>query len=50
MIDCFLHEPFRQNYFEARDCQTLHIEGFYDAYARPLTLSYEGFIGLQSAD
>ena len=50
MIDMFLHEPFRPNFFEAPDCQTLHVEGFYDQYARPLTLSSEGFIGLESVD
>lgn len=49
LIDIFLHEPYLQNFFEAENCQTIHIEGFYDQYARTLTLSCEGFIGLESA-
>lgn len=48
LIDLFLHEPYRQNFFEARNCQTLHVEGFYDQFARTLTLASEGFIGLES--
>ena len=50
LIDIYLHEPYRQNFFEACNCQTIHVEGFYDQYARPLTLSSEGFIGLESAN
>ena len=48
LIELYLHEPFRQDFFEAQDCLTMHIEGFYEPYARSLTLSCEGFIGLES--
>lgn len=48
-IDLHLHEPYRQNFFEASDCQMLHVEGFFDPYARPITLPCEGFLGLESA-
>ena len=50
LIDLYLHEPYRQNYFQAQNCQTIHIEGFYDSYARTLKLSFEGFIGLESVN
>lgn len=48
LIELYLHEPFRQDFFEAPDCLAMHIEGFYEPYARSLTLSCEGFIGLES--
>ena len=48
LIDLYLHEPRRQDFFEAPDCQTLHVEGFYDQYACSLRLSADGFIGLES--
>jgi lipopolysaccharide transport system ATP-binding protein len=47
-IDMFLCESNRQVFFKANDCQTIHIDGFYDQYARPIKLSKEGFIGLES--
>lgn len=47
-IDLFLHEPLRQDFFQAPNCQVLHIEGFYNQYAQPIVLSSEGFIGLES--
>lgn len=47
-IDLYLHEPYRQDFFHAQNCMTLHIEGFHDQFARTLTLSSEGFIGLES--
>ena len=47
-VDLYLHEPDIQNYIEARRCQTLHIEGFHDSYARNLRLRFDGFIGLES--
>ena len=50
LIDLYLHEPYRQDFFQAQNCQTIHVEGFYEPYARTLTLSSEGFIGLESAD
>lgn len=48
LIDLWLNEPYRQNFFEAKNCQTIHIEGFYDKYARTIRLSIDGFIGLES--
>lgn len=48
LIDLFLHEPRRQVFLEIRNCQILHIEGFYDQYANSMILSKEGFIGLES--
>ena len=47
-IDLFLHEPLRQDFFQAPNCQVLHIEGFYNQYAQPIKLSQDGFIGLES--
>ena len=47
-IDMFLCEPNRQHFFQAPNCQTIRIEGFYDQYAHPIKLSKEGFIGLKS--
>lgn len=48
LIDLYLHEPYRQNFFEAPDCMRMLINGFYDPYAHTLSLSSEGFIGLES--
>lgn len=48
LIDLYLHEPHAQIFFQAQNCQTIHIEGFYDQFAKPLSLSSEGFIGLES--
>ena len=48
LIDLYLHEPFRQNFFEAKDCMTVRIESFFDDYAKSMRLSTEGFIGLES--
>ena len=48
LIDLYLHEPYRQDFFEAPDSQQMHIEGFYEPYAHTLSLSTEGFIGLES--
>ena len=48
LIDIYLHEPYRQDFFMAHNCQSLHIEGFFDQYAKTLVLSSEGFIGLES--
>ena len=47
-IDLYLHEPYRQDFFEAQNCMTLRIEGFYEQYAKSIVLSSEGFIGLES--
>lgn len=48
LIDLYLHEPYRQDFFEATECQRMHVEGFYEPYSHTLTLSSEGFIGLES--
>ena len=48
LVDMYLHEPKRQDYFHAENCQTLHIEGFYKPFMHSLRLSTEGFIGLES--
>ena len=50
VIDLFLHEPWVQDFFGAVSCQTLHVEGFHDQYAKSLNLSTDGFIGLESID
>lgn len=47
-IDLYLHEPWRQDFFQVSNCQTIHIEGFFDQYAHPINLSEDGFIGLDS--
>lgn len=48
LVDLDLHQPTVQDFFQARNCMTIHIEGFYDQYALPLYLSQEGFLGLES--
>ena len=48
LIDINLHEPYVQNFFYAQNCMTLHIEGFYNQFAKPIVLSTEGFVGLES--
>lgn len=50
LVDLYLHEPYRQDFFQAKDCMTLHIEGFYDDYAHTLVLPTEGFIGLEPVE
>ena len=50
LIDLYLHEPYRQDFFKAKNCQSLHVEGFFDQYAKTLILSSEGFIGLESVE
>lgn len=48
IIDLYLHEPYRQDFFQAQNCMMLHVDGFYDQYAKPMVLATEGFIGLES--
>jgi len=48
LVDFWLHEPGVQNYIEAPSILNLHIEGFYDQFARKLRLNGDGFIGLES--
>ena len=48
LIDLDLNQPLTQDFFRARGCMSLHIEGFYDPYCHPLILRRDGFIGLES--
>ena len=48
IIALYLHEPYRQDFFQAPNCQSMHIEGFYKPYAHTIGLPEEGFIGLES--
>ena len=48
LVDLMLHQPYIQNFFVAINCLTLNINGFCDAFAHPLRLNEEGFIGLCS--
>lgn len=48
IIDLYLNQPSTQDFFRARGCLNLHIEGFYDPFSRPLILGKDGFIGLES--
>ena len=50
IIDINLHEPGVQAFFQAPNCLTLHVEGFYDQYAMSMYLPTEGFIGLESVN
>jgi lipopolysaccharide transport system ATP-binding protein len=47
-IDMALYEPNCQVFFKAPNCQTMHIEGFYDQYGHPIKMSRDGLIGLES--
>ena len=47
-IDLWLHQPTVQDFFEARNCMTIRIEGFYEQYALPIYLPEEGFVGLEA--
>ncbi len=48
IIDLDIHQPMIQDYLRVRNCCTLHIEGFYNEFARTLYLAHEGLIGLES--
>ena len=48
VVDLHLHQPYTYTFFEANNCQNIHIEGFYDSFAHPMSLRGEGFIGLVS--
>ena len=48
IVDLYLHQPLIQDFFRAQNCISLHIEGFFDAFATPMVLQAEGFIGLES--
>ena len=47
-IDMALYEPNCQVFFKAPNCQTIHIEGYYEQFAHPINISRDGFIGLES--
>lgn len=49
-VDLWLHQPTVQDFFEAKNCTTIRIEGFYNQYALPMYLSQEGFLGLESEE
>lgn len=49
-VDLWLHQPTVQDFFEAKNCATIRIEGFYNQYALPMYLSQEGFLGLESEE
>ena len=48
LVDLHLHQPYTHTFFEANNCLSLHVEGFYDPFAHPMWLREEGFIGLES--
>ena len=48
LVDLELHQPMMQDFFRARGCLHLEIKGFYEQFARPLYLTQEGFLGLES--
>ena len=50
IIDLYLHEPLVQDFFQAKCCQTIRIEGFYDKFAHPLIVANDGFLGLESVE
>ncbi len=50
IIDLDLHQPMVQDFFCARGCMALHIEGYYEKFARSLRLNEGGFIGLESGN
>ena len=50
LVDLYFVQPMIQDYFFAPNCLTIHVEGFYDQFGDPLSLSNEGFIGLESVE
>ena len=48
LTDLVLQQPYVQDFFVATNCLTLHIDGFYDSFARPMWLNDDGFLGLVS--
>ena len=48
LVDLHLHQPYIQTFLVANNCGRLHIEGFYDAFAHPLWLKEDGFLGLET--
>lgn len=48
ILDLYLVQPGFHDFFRAIGCCTLHIEGFYEEFAKSLVLRREGFIGLEA--
>ena len=48
IVDLDLHQPTIQDFFRARNCASLYVDGSYDQFALPMNLSAEGFMGLES--
>ena len=50
IVDLDLHQPTIQDFFRARNCARLYVDGSYDQFALPMNLSAEGFMGLESVN
>ena len=48
VADLTIHHPMIQDLMDARNCLSMHIEGYYEPFANSIYLSKEGFIGLES--
>ena len=48
IVDLDLHQPTIQDFFRARNCARLYVDGSYYQFALPMNLSAEGFIGFES--
>ena len=48
LIDLILHHPNVDYYLKCIDCAVLHMDGSYDGFGVPLSLSARGFAGLES--
>ena len=48
IIDIYLHHPMVEWFVKAPHCAEIHIDGYQEGYGRPLQLSSEGFIGLET--
>ena len=47
-LDIVLHHPNVEYLFQCPDCAILHLDGNYDGYGVPLSMSDRGFSGLES--
>lgn len=48
IIDIYLHHPMVEWFVKAPHCAEIHIDGYQEGYGRPMQLSSEGFIGLET--
>ena len=48
VLDIVLHHPNVEYYLKCNDCAVLHMDGNYDGFGVPLSLSSRGFAGLES--